>query len=463
MDKKKPFHVDPYALVFALIVVAGVCVHLITPGTLADGVYTPLPKNELTFSSLFDLFLAVPMGIQSCAGLIAILLVCTGTIEVLKRTGAVDAGISALLRRYGSRSGTTLLAIIGVATSALGGFLGWADTLFAFIPLVSAVVLALGYDAITAVALIGGCSICGFTAGPTNLYTVGICNSTLQSLGMLSADSGLFAGMGFRIGLWCVYTAIAVTYTVIYAERVRRDPARSLLHGTADTQSAPPPADAPPFTVRHLAALLCLLVAMVASVVGMQASFGGEKWGQDHMAAAFLVAGILAGVIGRLRVSQITQAFVDGARGSIGAGLILGLARGVFWILEKGSVNATVAYQMSRLLEGLPPLAAAIGIAVLVTLINALIPSGSGKGALLSPLLLPIAQDLGLGAQTAILAFQLGSGPTYLWWVTIGPLYVCLEYGKVPLKPWLKFFTPLVALIYLAGFAALAVAVAIGY
>jgi len=462
MKKKQPFHVNPYVLVFVLVIAAGLSTYFIPPGTLEDGVYTPLPPNRVSFNSLFNILLAVPKGVESCASLIAILLVCTGAVEVLRRTGAVDAGICLLLERWGRDSGVALLVIIGTVASAMGAFLGWIDTTLPFIPLVSVVVLALGYDAIVAVGLVAACGMVGFTAGPTNLYTVGVCNSVLQSLGLLEGES-IFTGMGFRVVLWAVYTVAALAYTLLYARKIRKDPTKSLMHGVEMENPAPAIDRSASFTARHALALLAVLLAMLVSVLGMQVGIGGVKWGQDHMTAAFLGAGLLAGFIGKMNAEQIAQAFLDGAKNSIGAGLILALARGVFWVLEEGNANATIAYAMSRLLHGLPPVAAAIGIAVLVTLINALIPSSSGKGALLGPILLPIAMELGLGSQTAVLAFQLGSGPTYIWWVTVGALYVCLDYGKVPVKQWLKFYTPLVGIIYAIGFAALAVAVAVGY
>lgn len=50
-------------------------------------------------------------------------------------------------------------------------------------------------------------------------------------MGLLSADSDVFVGLGFRAVLWAIMTIIGVAYTVVYANRIAKDPAKSLVHG----------------------------------------------------------------------------------------------------------------------------------------------------------------------------------------------------------------------------------------
>lgn len=95
-----------------------------------------------------------------------------------------------------------------------------------------------------------------------------------------------------------------------------------------------------------------------------------------------------------------------GAGGAVGGALVIGFARGVYWVMNSANINATIVYNATQLLKGLPPLAAAIGIVILVSFINGLIPSGSGKGALLAPIIVPIAMELGLTSQTAVLGLS---------------------------------------------------------
>ena len=43
MKQKKPLNLNPFVLIFAVVVVAWLFTFIITPGTLVDGVYTALP------------------------------------------------------------------------------------------------------------------------------------------------------------------------------------------------------------------------------------------------------------------------------------------------------------------------------------------------------------------------------------------------------------------------------------
>lgn len=143
--------------------------------------------------------------------------------------------------------------------------------------------------------------------------------------------------------------------------------------------------------------------------------------------------------------------------------MIVGVARGVYWVLDAGQVNATIIYKTTELLRGTSPFFAAAGIVLIVSLINGLIPSGSGKAALLSPILVPIGVNLGLSTQTSVLAYQFGDGITNMAWFTYGTLLIFLNYGKVPLNKWYRFIMPLIGIFFLIAFLVLAVALKIHY
>ena len=122
---KKPLSINPFVIIFYVVIVCGLLTFLITPGILEDGVYTPLPRNEFNFNNLFNIFRAIPYGIKDSANLVILILVVGGALEIYNRTGAIDAGISALVTKFGKGSNTMLLVLLIVVFSAIGGFLGW--------------------------------------------------------------------------------------------------------------------------------------------------------------------------------------------------------------------------------------------------------------------------------------------------------------------------------------------------
>ena len=271
-----------------------------------------VPKNAFNFNNVFNLFRAVPMGIKDTSNLVILVLVIGGALEIYKSTGAIDSSITKMVHKFGSGSRTFLLIALMVLFSVIGGFLGWIETLIPFAPLVVAMILALGYDGIVACAVLIIGLMGGFVTGPTNLYTVGVCNGILQNMGLLSADSDVFVGLGFRAVLWAIMTIIGVAYTVVYANRIAKDPAKSLVHGVDVSDLVLDTSKDVTVTGRHVAVLLSILAAMIMTVIGMQKGFGGVKWGIDDVSAVFLASALFSGIVGKLHPSEIANSFVKG-------------------------------------------------------------------------------------------------------------------------------------------------------
>lgn len=465
MEQKKNLNLNPFVLIFSVIAVCGILTFIITPGTLVDGVYTALPKNEINFDNIFNIFRAIPYGIKGSVSIVILTLIVGGALEVYKKTGAIDNGISTLVRGFDEKRSSLLLVVLIIAFSAIGGFLGWVETLIPFIPLVVAVVLALGYDPITAAAVCIVGAMGGFIAGPTNIYTVAVANGVLKNMGILAEEESVFTGIGLRIIVWMLITALSVIYISVYAARTKKNPEKSLVKGidVSDIKFDVSKIENPKLTGVQIIVLFLIFGAMAMTVYGMQKGFNGVLWGMDEVSAIFLASGILAGFLGKIKPADISEAFITGARGAIGGAMIVGVARGVYWILDVGQVNATIVYNATELLKGTSPFVAAVGIMFIVTFVNGLIPSGSGKAALLTPIVVPIAIALGLTPQTSVLAYQFGDGITNMFWFSYGTLLIYLNYAKVPINKWYRFFVPLMVLFFVLAIAVLGVATSIGY
>ena len=284
-------------------------------------------------------------------------------------------------------------------------------------------------------------------------------------MGVLPEGSDVFVGLEFRIIIWVVITVVSILYILLYANKTRKDPSKSLVADIdvsdirLDTTDAATAKLSGPQTL----VLLTILGAMILTVIGMRYGINGVKWTIDDVSAVFFLSGIISGIIGKMKASEISDAFINGAKGSISGAMIVGVARGVYWVLDAGNVNATIIYNATELLKGTAPLVAATGIVIIVTFINGLIPSGSGKGALLSPILVPIGMSLGLTSQTTVLAYQFGDGITNMFWFSYGTLLIFLNYGKVPINRWYKFFLPLMVIFFAIAFIFLSIAIKTGF
>lgn len=303
---KKNKAVNPYVLIFCVILVCGLFTFIIRPGTLTDGVYEALPKNEVNFNNIFNIFRAIPYGLKDSANIMILILIVGGALEIYRETGAIDNGISVMINKFGRNSQTLLLVVLIVVFSAIGGFLGWIEVLIPFIPIVIAMILALGYDSITAVAVCIIGVMGGFMAGPTNLYTVGVSNGVLQNIGILPEDGDVFVGLGYRIIIWAAITLVSIIYIVRYANKTKKDPTKSLV---ADIDTSDLAIDTSNLDVKmtmgQVVILFTVLGAMILTVIGMKFGINGVKWIIDDVSAVFFLSGIIAGIIGKLNASQL--------------------------------------------------------------------------------------------------------------------------------------------------------------
>ena len=120
-------------------------------------------------------------------------------------------------------------------------------------------------------------------------------------------------------------------------------------------------------------------------------------------------------------------------------------------------VNACVG-----VIEDLSLYASGIAMLIFQTLLNFLIPSGSGQAAVSMPIMTPIADLIGMNRQIAVLAFQFGDGFSNLLWPT-GFAVIGCAMAKIPLGKYYKWFMPFFAVSFVLQCIFIFGAVAINY
>ena len=91
-------------------------------------------------------------------------------------------------------------------------------------------------------------------------------------------------------------------------------------------------------------------------------------------------------------------------------------------------------------------------------LFNFIVYSGSVQAATTMPLMVPLADLIGLTRQSAVMAFQLGDGLSSLLWPPAGPLMAGLSLAEIPYLKWLRWIAPLLGIFIALAVAILAVA-----
>jgi uncharacterized ion transporter superfamily protein YfcC len=392
--------------------------------------------------------LAIPQGFEDAQGIIFFVFLIGGTFGVFRATGAADALIGTLLDR--TSHVPALLVGGGMLVFAVGSAtIGMAEEYLPFVPVLLALAIGLGYDAVTGVGILCVGYGVGYGAALINPFTVLIA----QDIAGLQPGSG----QGYRLVLLAVFLAIGFDHVWRYARRVKADPTRSLV---ADVPPDPAlrPTEHPALTGTHVAALGTIVAALAWLVYGLLE----RGWYLVEMGALFTGLAVVLGFVGRLGIDRTAIEFCRGAAELTTTALLIGFARSIQVVLDQGQVIDTIIHGIARPLEGLGG-GAAVGMLAVQCVCNFFIPSGSGQAYVTMPIMAPLADLVGVSRQVAVLAYQFGDGFTNIVVPTNPVLIGILAMARIPYERWLRFVVPLLLKIVVVAAVALVVATWIGY
>ena len=381
--------------------------------------------------------------------MVFLVLLVGGFLQIISDSGAVEAGLSRLIRALGTRR-MLILPILMVCMSVLGFSGVLANAVVAFIPLGLLLSRRLRLDPVCGVAMMYVGCYSGFAPSAMCPATTLIA----QQIAGVPPMSGFWA----RTVVWVVVLGATVWYVMRYAGRVSADPSCSI-HSTYDDELVAADKPAPAFTGRHVMTLLCLAGGF--GLFGWGASC--REWSLRHLSAVMMGVGIVGGVVSGMRVQAITQSFITGCKHLLYSALIVGLAKSITLIMEDGRIIHTLVHYLSAPLVNLPPLVAAGGMYVMSLVVHFFITSGSGQAYVTMPIMAPIADIVGLQRQTAVSAYLYGDGFINIVIPTSGVLMSVIAMSKIPYFKWLKFALPLCGIWVLIGAAAMAYATWFGW
>jgi len=460
------------------------------------------PQTWQVFSAFFK-------GFQRQSGIIVFILLIGGAFWVVNSSNAIQAGIQSFLAFTKKLEHYSWLRYIGVNNiilvlimllfSAFGAIFGMSEETIAFIIVIVPLALSMGYDSITGVCIVFVAAGLGFAGAILNPFTIGIAQGI--------AGIPLFSGLGYRIFCWIVINIAGITYVLIYARKIRREPQRSPVYkedeywrehqkagmnnidyhtprsawivfgcliavqaafailspvtnlkiGNASREIILIPVLLILFIISGFFSLkksvhFFLLTILVFTIIYLITGVMGYDWYIMEIATLFFVMGIAGGIAANNSGNKIVSLFMDGIRDIIPAALIVGLAGGIIIILEDGKIVDTILYGLSKNMKDLGRVST-IGIMYFIqTLINIVIPSGSAKAALTMPIMAPFSDLIGISRQATVMAFQFGDGFTNMITPTSGVLIGVLGIARIPYEKWVKWVYPLILILMLLGF-----------
>ena len=451
-----------YTILFLLIALVALATWFIPAGSYeyVDGVpqtgtyhtVAPSPQGvgavlQAAFSGFYD-------AVDVCLFIIMV----GGFLGVVMKTGAVDAGVGAVIRALGGREKwliPILMLFFGLGGTTYGM---WEETM-AFYPLLIPVFLAAGYDAVVGISVI----LLGAGAG--------VISSTVNpfATGIASGFAGVTLGDGILLRLiqWVVFERAAIWYVASYAAKVKRDPSHSVVGVGAGRLQVNADQNIE-LTGRRKAILVIfggVFLIMTYAVVPfdeMGLPLPTHGWWFPELSALFLVGGVLVGLIDRMEEGEIAETFVAGCADLLGVALIIGISRGITVIMNDGAVTDTILHWGEEALAGAGPVLFVVLVYLIYLPLSVLIPSSSGLATLSIPIVAPLGRFAGVGGDLVVTAFQSASGLVNIITPTAAVVMGALALGKVGYDQWFKYVWKLILYFLVLTVAFLAVGALVG-
>ncbi len=397
-----------------------------------------------------DAVLLAPIrGFQGKADVIGFVLLVGGAFGVLHRTRAIDAAIRAVVRASHRSAAVRrgAIPIFMLLFSLAGAVFGMSEEVIPFVLIFVPLALALGYDSIVGVAIPFIGAGAGFAGAFFNPFTVQIA----QTIAELPPASGF----GYRLIVWSVVTTAAIVFVMAYAARIAKRPETSPTYeqdekrrATLHMLSPDEPTSVAESTAmdhRHIAVLLSFAAGMLVLVYGVAV----EGWYIEEIAGIFLSIALAAGLLGGLRLSEISDSFVTGAKDLVATALVIALAQSILVLATEGRIIDTILHSLAGIIGQFHPIVTSQLMVVVQTVINFVMPSGSGQAALTMPIMAPLADLAGVTRQTAVLAFEFGDGFSNLIIPTSAVTMGVLTLAEVDWAKWARWILPLQAIFFL--------------
>ncbi|EPZ54558.1 C4-dicarboxylate anaerobic carrier family protein [[Clostridium] sordellii ATCC 9714] len=224
MGKKKKFHIPhTFTIIFALIVVMAGLTWIVPSGEFAredvngKSVVVPGTYQEVKPSpqGIDDIFTAPIHGFVDAAEVVGFVLLVGGAFGIVNKTGAIESGIGHAVSKM--RGLQFLIIPMSMILFGLGGTtFGMCEETLPFYMIFIPLMTSLGYDSLTGIAVVFMGAATGTAASTINPFSVG----TAQALAGIAPGSGI----EYRALIFVALMAISITFVMLYANRVKKDP-----------------------------------------------------------------------------------------------------------------------------------------------------------------------------------------------------------------------------------------------
>lgn len=466
--------VQSLAILLALMLVAGVATRIVPAGqydrvivegreVIDPGSYQPMPRPRYPVWRWFTAPVEVLWGPDAVTLIVVAMfvLMVSVAVAILDRSGALRAAVARVVKAFGARK-YVLLAVVSLFFMLLGAFFGLFEEVVPLVPLMIALSYSLGWDSLVGLGMSVLATNMGFSAAIMNPFTLGVAQTI--------AELPLFSGAWLRVVAFVIIYALLVFTLVRYARRIDRDPSVSPVcvedraaKARLETRDPRPLLES---TVGERRALVWFGLFFVLIIVVLIAGPFIPPVSEAVLPLVgllFLVGGTGAGMASGIGGRAVLRSIAQGVTGIAPALPLVLMAASISHIVVQGGILDTILHSTSAAFARLGPFPAALAIYGFTLLIEFFVPSGSAKAFLIMPIVLPLADLVGVTRQVAVTAYAFGDGFSNMAYPTNPVLLICLGLTVVSSPKWLKWSSGLWLAVLVVTVAFLGLAVAIGY
>lgn len=401
-------------------------------------------------------------------------LIIGGFLGVVTKTGALDAGVGALVKKLKGKE-LMLIPVLMCLFSLGGTSFGMAEESLAFYALITATMMAAGFDPLVGTAtLLLGCGV-GVLGSTVNPFAIGAAVSAAGAVGV-EINQGIIIALG--IALWLVTLVISIIYVMRYAKRVYAHKKATILskHELDAAKEAFSNDSGEILELNRKRKLVLVLfvlsfAVLIASVIpwsdfgvtifdNTTAWFNGSPlgaWWFPELTVWFFLMSVIIGLVYRMSEEDIVSSFISGCADMVGVALVVGISRGVSFMMANSGLDLYILDRASEVLSGVSGMLFANMAYLIYIALSFLIPSTSGLASVSMPIFAPLAQKLNIAPEVVVAAFSAGSGIVNLITPTSGVVMGGLAIAKIDYSTWVKFVTKLLVIIFIVTVIILAV------
>lgn len=349
------------------------------------------------------------------------LLVIGGVFNALEICGLMKYMLSRIVRRFGAAR-YRLMAVVVLFFMAMGSFVGSFEECVPMVPIVAALAVSLGWDAMTGLAMSLLAAGCGFAAGICNPFSVGVA----QGL----AGLPMFSGIWLRGVSFVLIYALLLGFIRMHAKRIDRGvDAEELSRSFVPDKKMD----------RGLTCFAVILGVGIAVVLSSGFITALQDYTMIIIAVMFLIAGVTAALVSGMGVKALCRGFCKGLLTILPATLMVMMASSIKYTLVETSILDTILYFAVNAAGGMPKALVILFIYLIVLILNFFIASGTAKAFLLIPLIVPLAQLFGISPQLCVMAYAFGDGFSNVFYPTNAALLIALGLADVGYGQWAKW------------------------